>query len=333
FSVPPVRRSDFAPEDWVRLTPPVPDSAVTREGDQICVSGLPPGTTTRLTLRAGMPGEGGLTLVKETALPIAIPNLPRRIVFDSRVFVLPRGQVPSMTLTTVNLSAVSLRLIRLTERNVAQYLREAKLGEALDIWRANNLADESGREVWTGTAQVTKWDANKPARTALPFPDALTSAGPGLYALIAAPGDGTSKDDDSSAVQMILRTDLAPTVWRGSDGLTVQVRGYSDAKPRADVRLALLAHNNDILAEARTDAQGFAHFPAPLLLGEGPQAPAALHAFGADDDFAALDLNVASFDLSDRGVEGVPHPGPLDAFVWLDRGIYRPGETIQVMAM
>ena len=58
-----------------------------------------------------------------------------------------------------------------------------------------------------------------------------------------------------------------------------------------------------------------------------------MHAFGADDDFAALDLNVASFDLSDRGVEGIPHPGPLDAFVWLDRGIYRPGETVQVMAM
>lgn len=333
FTVPPVRRSDFAPEDWVRLTPPVPDSVVTREGDQICVSGLPPGTTTQLTLRAGLPGEGGLTLVKETTLPLAVPNLPRRIVFDTRAFVLPRGQALSVTMTTINLSAVSLRLIRLTERNVAQYLRGAKLGEAVDLWRANNLAEEAGREVWTGTAQVTKWEANKPARTALPFPDALTASGPGLYALIAAPGDGTSKDDDSSAVQMILRTDLAPTVWRGSDGLTVQVRGYSDAKPRAGVRLALLAHNNDILAEARSDAQGFARFPAPLLLGEGPLAPAALHAFGADDDFAALDLNVASFDLSDRGVEGIPHPGPLDAFVWLDRGIYRPGETVQVMAM
>lgn len=333
FTVPPVRRSDFAPEDWVRLTPPVPDSAVTREGDQICVSGLPPGTTTQLTLRAGMPGEGGLTLVKETTLPVAVPNLPRRIVFDTRVFVLPRGQVPSMTMTTVNLSAVSLRLIRLTERNVAQYLRDAKLGEPIDLWRANNLADESGREVWTGTAQVTKWEVNKPARTALPIPDALAASGPGLYVLIAAPGDGTSKDDDTSAVQMISRTDLAPTVWRGSDGLTVQVRGYSDAKPRADARLALLAHNNDILAEARTDGQGFARFPAPLLLGEGPQAPAAIHVFGPGDDFAALDLNVASFDLSDRGVEGIPHPGPLDAYVWLDRGIYRPGETVQVMAM
>ncbi len=333
FTVPPLQRSDFAPADWVRLTPPVPDTAVTREGDQICVSGLPPGTTTRLTLRAGLPGEGGLTLMKETTLPVAIPNLPRRIVFDTRVFVLARGQALSATMTTVNLSAVSLRLIRMTERNVAQYLRTTRLGEAVDIWRANNLADEAGREVWSGTAQVTKWDANKPARTALPFPDALTTEGPGLYALIATPGDGTSKDDDASAVQMILRTDLAPTVWRGSDGLTVQVRGYSDAKPRSDVRLALLAHNNDILAEARTDAQGFARFPAPLLLGEGPQAPSAIHAFGPDNDFAALDLNVASFDLSDRGVDGIPHPGPIDAFVWLDRGIYRPGETVQVMAM
>jgi uncharacterized protein YfaS (alpha-2-macroglobulin family) len=333
FTVPPVHRSDFAPQDWIRLTPPVPNSAVTREGDQICVSGLPPGTTTQLTLHAGMPGEGGLTLVKETTLAVAIPDLPRRIVFDTRVFVLPRGQTPSVTMTTVNLSAVSLRLIRLTERNVVQYLREAKLGEAIDVWRANNLADQSGREVWTGTAQVTKWESNKPARTALPFPDALAASGPGLYALIAAPGDGTSKDDDASAVQIILRTDLAPTVWRGSDGLTIQIRAYSDAKPRENVRLALMARNNDILAETRTDAQGFAKFPAPLLLGEGPQAPAAVHAFGADDDFAALDLNVASFDLSDRGVEGVPHPGPLDAFVWLDRGIYRPGETVQVMAM
>ena len=333
FTVPPVRRSDFKPEDWVRLTPPVPDTAVTREGDQICVSGLPPGTTTQLNLRAGMPGEGGLTLVKETVLPIAIPNLPRRIVFDTRAFVLPRGQALSVTMTTVNLSAVSLRLVRLTERNVAQFLRDAKLGDTVDIWKANNLAEESGREVWTGTAPVSKWEANKPARTALPFPDALANSGPGLYELIATPGDGTAKDDDSSAVQMIVRTDLAPAVWRGSDGLTVQVRGYSDARPRAGVRLALLAHNNDILAEVKTDAQGFANFPAPLLLGEGPQAPAAIHAFGPDNDFAALDLNVASFDLSDRGVEGIQHPGPLDAFVWLDRGIYRPGETVQIMAM
>ena len=95
----------------------------------------------------------------------------------------------------------------------------------------------------------------------------------------------------------------------------------------------LLAHNNDILGDAVTDADGVAKFPAPLLHGEGPLEPASLDAFGTDGDFATLDLNVAAFDLSDRGVSGAPDPGPLDAFVWLDRGIYRPGETVQVMAL
>ena len=333
FTVPPARRADFMPQDWVRLIPPVPAAAVTREGDRICVSGLPPGMTTRIVLRAGMPGEGGPALAEETSVSAAIPNLKPRIVFDTRVFVLPRGQVPSATLTTVNLSAVSLRLVRLTERNIASFLQDNKLGETVEAGQIDSLVENAGREVWSGTAEVPKWDANKPARTALPFPDALASAGPGLYALVAVPGDGAGRGGYASAVQIILRTDLAPAVWRGSDGLTVQVRAYADAKPRTDVRLALLARNNDILGEAKTDAQGFARFAAPLLMGEGPLAPAALHAFGPDDDFAALDLNAAAFDLSDRGVEGVPHPGPLDAFVWLDRGIYRPGETVQVMAM
>ena len=52
-----------------------------------------------------------------------------------------------------------------------------------------------------------------------------------------------------------------------------------------------------------------------------------------DADFVSLDLTSASFNLSDRGVEGAPHPGPLDAFAWTDRGIYRPGETVQLMAL
>jgi uncharacterized protein YfaS (alpha-2-macroglobulin family) len=331
FTVAPVRRPDFAPQDWVKLDPARPGAAVTREGDQICVSGLPSGASTRLTLRAGMPAEQGLALTKDTALNLAVPNRQPRIAFDTRFFVLPRGQAPAVTLTTVNLSAVALKLIRLTERNVAALLRQAKLGEALEQWAANELSEQSGSVVWQGSADIPKWQPNVSAHTALPLPDALRDAGPGLYVLVATPGDGT-KTYSASAAQVILRTDLAPTVWRGSDGLTVEVRGYSDAKVRAGVRLALLAHNNDILGESSTDADGVARFPAPLLRGEGPLEPAALHAF-AGDDFAALDLTSAAFDLSDRGVSGLPNPGPLDAYVWLDRGIYRPGETVQVMAL
>lgn len=331
FTSPPSRRDDFHPQDWVKLEPPVPGAAVTHEADQICVSGLPSGATTHLTLRAGMPGESDLTLVKDAGYAIAMANRRPRIDFDTRMFLLPRGQTPTIGMSTVNLSTVKLSLSRLTERNIVAFVRDNHLGQPIDSWTADRIGDQTGNVVWQGTAAVPKWEPNHTAHTALPLPDALANAGPGLYALSASAGDGTP--NASGAVQMILRTDLAPTVWRGADGLTIQVRGYSDVKPRPGVKLQLLAENNDILAETTTDADGVARFAAPLLHGDGPMAPRALHAFGPGDDFTALDLDSAAFNLADRGVSGLPAPGPLDGYVWLDRGIYRPGETVQVMAL
>ena len=41
----------------------------------------------------------------------------------------------------------------------------------------------------------------------------------------------------------------------------------------------------------------------------------------------------ARFELHWQFFAGQPQPGPLDSYVWLDRGIYRPGETVQVMAL
>ena len=314
----------------MRLDPPVQGAAVTREGDQICVSGLPSGATTRITLRAGMPGESGLSLVKDTSLAIAMANRRPRIDFDTRMFLLPRGQAPAIGLSTVNLSTVKLTLARLTERNVVGFVRNAKLGQPVDSWDADRIGEQTGRIVWQGSADIPKWQPNRSAHTALPMPDALAASGPGLYALIARAGDGTP--NAPTGVQMILRTDFAPTIWRGTDGLTVQVRGYSDVLPRAGATLRLLAENNEILGETTTDADGVGRFAAPLMHGDGPVAPRALEVLGGED-YTMLDLSSAAFDLSDRGVAGLPHPGPLDAYVWLDRGIYRPGETAQVMAL
>jgi uncharacterized protein YfaS (alpha-2-macroglobulin family) len=333
FTVPPVRRDDFHPEDWVRLDPAVPGAAITREGDQICASGLPSGQTTRIVLRQGLPGEDGLKLMHDTTLAAAIGNRAPRVVFDQRLFILPRGQAPAVSMTTVNLSAVKLTLARMTERNIVTFLRRNQLGAGVESYMASDIGSEYGRVVWTGTAAVPQWTPNRNARTALPLPDALRTAGPGVYALTAAPGDGTPDVGDAASVQMIVNTDLAPTVWRGDDGLTVQVRGYSDVGPRAGVKLQLLSDGNDILAEAVTDTDGVARFAAPLLHGAGAAAARTINAFGPGDDFVALDLQAAAFDLSDRGVAGQPHPGPLDAYVYTDRGIYRPGETVQVMAL
>ena len=328
FTSSPSRNPGFVPADWVRLLPAQPGAAVTRQGDQICIAGLRLGATTQVILRAGMPGEDGLALNRETTVPVAMGNRQPRLIFDSRMFLLPRNQAPRITLASVNLSSVKLQVLRLSERNLVQWTRDNQLGQALERYTFEGQTD-NGKLVWEGRADIPHWQQNQIARTALPLPDVFGS--PGAYLVLATPGDGTP-GGDIGAVQAVIRTDLAPTVWRGSDGLTVQVRSYADAQPRPGVQLSLLARDNDVLAEATTDADGVARFAAPLLRGTGPQAPHSIHGI-AGNDLVTLDLTAAAFDLSDRGVEGLKHPGPLDAFAWTDRGIYRPGETVQVMAL
>jgi uncharacterized protein YfaS (alpha-2-macroglobulin family) len=324
---------DFHPGDWVKLMPPLKDAAVTLESHRICVTGLPPGATTTVTFAHGMPGDGGISLHEDLAVPVAMPDRQPRLVFDNGRYIQPRGAAATVALETVNLSAVKLTLVRIAERNLVNVMQNYPPGELLDSDAGSNLAQNQGRVVWTGSAAVPGFSRNALEHVVLPLPPVMTQ--PGLYALVVAPGDGTPFPDGSApgAVQMILRTDLAPTVWHGTDGDTIQVRSYASGLPVAGATIDLIATDNEILGTDTTDADGVAHFAQALLAGQNGLAPVALHIRGADGDFTRLGLTSPDFDLSDRGVAGAPQPGPIDPFIWTDRGIYRPGETVHVMAL
>jgi uncharacterized protein YfaS (alpha-2-macroglobulin family) len=329
FTSAPARRTDWQPEDWVRAEPPIPDLAVTREGDELCVVGLPWGRMTRLVLRGGMPGEGGVNLRADLPIDVAMPDRGTRIAFEGNAFILPRGAPPRIAVGTMNIAELELRLVRVSERNLLPLQRNNRLGEVLTGYTAEDIPETWGRVVWEGKAEIPRFRRNALQRTVLPLPEALTASGPGLFVLVARSAAEEGRRQRDTAALAIMATDIGLTAWRGQEGLAVQARSLGTARVKPGLRVALIARNNDILAEAETGADGLVRFGAALLRGEGPVAPVALHA-QAGEDLVSLDLEAASFDLSDRGVTGRDYPGPVDAFLWLDRGIYRPGETVHV---
>ena len=332
FTVAPSQRADWQPADWVRAEPAIPGLSVTREGRQLCVAGLPRGRTTQLVLRAGLPGEDNLRLVRDARVPVAMPNRAPRIAFDNTRYILARGQQARVGLATVNLSALELRLVRVAERSLVPAMRQRGTLDNLEQYEADDVAESFGRVVWEGRAQLAPGEANITQRVVLPLPDVLRAAGPGLFILLARAGDGSGRDRVNPGVLPIFVTDLGLTAWRSPAGLAVQARGLQSGRVQPGTRLALIAANNEILGVAEADADGLARFAGPLLRGTGGTAPQAVHAL-LGDDFVALNLEAASFDLSDRGASGRAHPGPLDAFVYLDRGIFRPGETVNASVL
>ena len=331
FTNPPARRTDWQPQDWVRADPPIPGLAVEREGDLLCVAGLPWGATTRVILRAGLPGEDRQNLRQDTAVGIAVPNRDPRIAFDTSAFILPRGQEPRVGVATVNVTGMTMRIVRVAERNLVPLRRDWTPGEGLESWSASSISEEMGRVLWEGRAELQRVEPNRTHRSILPLPDVLRSAGPGAYLLVLRQDESRRGGGETAALPFFV-TDIGLTAWRGADGLAVQARSLQSAALTTGLRIMLMARNNEILAEARTGADGLVRFPVALMRGTGPMAPVAVHA-ETTDDIAALSLEAASFDLSDRGATGRPHPGPVDAFLWLDRGIYRPGETVNAAAL
>jgi uncharacterized protein YfaS (alpha-2-macroglobulin family) len=147
------------------------------------------------------------------------------------------------------------------------------------------------------------------------------------------PAKHSSMDPDSgSTVQWFVVTDIGLTYYSGPTKLYVIARSLQTGQPLEGVEIQLVSAGNRVLATTRTKNEGVAEFPARLARGEEVNRLAAILAFGAAD-FSFIDFTRDAFDMSRRGVEGRPPPGPIQAFVYPDRGIYRPGEVIKPLIL
>ncbi|HYM30973.1 MAG TPA: alpha-2-macroglobulin, partial [Candidatus Cybelea sp.] len=333
FSEPLVESGAINYQDYLRFSPTA-KVALNVAKDRLCIGGLGFGRDYKVTIAAGLPAQSGDKTAEDETQTVGFGDRPALVAFAGNGFILPRQGSNGLALETINVSKVKLAVTRIGDRNLARsaFGRNSK-GEPYYYNPDSSVA----APVWTGEMPIASVH-NERVTTIIPLADVIKTRRPGAYIVtakkFAESGSGDDDDDRSGvAVQWVVDTDLALTAMRGADGLHVFVRSLDTAKPVAKVNLALIAENNDQLGTAETDADGHAAFAAGLTRGAGPLRPKMVMAYGAEDDFAALDLSRAGFDLTDRGVGGREAPGPVDAFVYTDRGVYRPGETVQLVAL
>ncbi len=321
-------------EDYVQIEPVV-DLVADASEETLCLSGVRHGTRYELVLREGLPGRDGLILREPHRQEVNVSNRPPLVAFRGDAFILPRSGPQGVPLSTVNIAAVEIKVYRVRDRNLApQLLIRSRLFNQLTARDGRSLARDEGEQVWKGTIDVAD-RLNETVTTALPVDQMLgTDRQPGVYAMTAsAIGLPPQVVPWRLATQWLVVTDVALTAMQGADGLHVFARALSTAKPVAGLTIAAIARNNTELARVETDQDGRAHFDRSVAGLTGGQTPALVLAYGADGDFALLDLTKPAFDLSDRGVAGRAMPGPLDAFLYTDRGVYRPGATVHVTAL
>jgi uncharacterized protein YfaS (alpha-2-macroglobulin family) len=317
-------------QDYVKLTPSI-DAAYAVSGNKLCIEGVSFGATYQVALLAGLPGMGeDESLEAIDNFTVTIGDRAPSVGFRGSAYVLPKVGSVGVPMVSVNVDSAKLELLRVTDRSLVRELYDGKFLNALNGYDAGQIAEGYGETVWKGTVEVEN-EKNKQVVTSIPVDEILPKTEPGIYILTALTGE--SEEWDTRATQWLVITDIGITSYSGQDGLHVAVRSLDTAQALAGADVRLYARDNQELGKVTTDATGIAAFAPGLLRGDAGRTATAVMVFGQNGEFSFLDLTHAAFDLSDRGVGGRMAPGKIDAFLYADRGVYRPGETAQIVAL
>ncbi|HTH97703.1 MAG TPA: alpha-2-macroglobulin [Stellaceae bacterium] len=349
FSQPLDSRPEAHYGDYLKITPAL-TPALRVDQNSLCLGGLDYATTYNVTLLKGMTMASGAKLAKDTPVEVALTDRPPRVAIAGEGFVLSRDTANGLVIQTVNVDQVRIHVLRMSDKLAPRQLAGTKLGtQQMNRYQIYSLLSDSASVVWSGTMDIAS-DHNRTVSTAFPSSSFMKPGRDGLYLVIAEDarhatpealfngGDRTELENDSSywspvPAHWVMSTDIGLSAYKGADGLHVFARSlaHADLKPKVDIRL--IAAGQDVLGRLITDKNGQVVFPAGLLRGVRANAPTTLLAYGPGGDFAMLDISGPAFDLSDRGVSGRPMPGPFEAFLYADRGIFRPGETANVTTL
>lgn len=311
--------------------------AIAANGQRLCVEGLAFGDEAKLTLREGLPSADGDELTSDESVSLTFADRPAVVRFSGNGVILPRRDAEGLAITTVNVPAVDVSVSRVTDR--ALVFKQITEGYAAGEGRYEYVPydeqpGEVGAPVFEGTLE-TPGPVNAVVTTLLPLTEAVGRLEPGAYYVEIEDSRGAEQNRNAPARagRWVIVTDLAMTAYRGSSGLDVTVRSIDNATPVSRATVRLIAQSNELLAELRTDRDGRVRIDPPLLAGTEGNRPKLITVEGRSRDFAVLDLDRAPLDLSSQPIGGRAPRDGYEGFLYTERGIYRPGETVHVSAL
>jgi len=201
---------------------------------------------------------------------------------------------------------------------------------------ANNLIYISKLERWS------RWSRNlgKPIRTEeldipaqlneevttpISLEEYLSDEHVGIFKVMAR---NAAREWDS-AHQWVLITDLGITAKRLGDNLYVWVKSLATGSAVPAARVKLISDNNQTLLEGTTNWAGYIQFTDVVEKTED-FTPFMITA-AKRDDLAFIQLNRHEIATADFNTAGSAYlQKGYEAFLYTSRGVYRPGETVQL---
>ncbi|WP_115711603.1 alpha-2-macroglobulin [Legionella sainthelensi] len=289
----------------------------------------------------GMQGFGNFTLGNEYAAIIPVPTIPKEISFLHKGSLLALSSEKKLSVLVRGVPAVKFDFARVLPENVNQLITQTQ-GDFNNPYFINPTFNQ--QNISQISSEIQEFDASDLAKqqyTALDFNKYLTMStntmGPqGLFLLQATGWDVANKTAlDVKASRMILITDLALLVKDNNDGShDVFVDSITQGTPVANATVTVLGKNGLPILSRITDVQGRATFPSLKDFVDDREPTVYLAQLNNDVSFipynnANRQLNFSKFDIGGLYTYN-QELHSLSAYLFSDRGIYRPGDSVHI---
>ncbi len=325
-----VRESDGTPYISVRFSAPVlsdtvkpyleltpaADYQVTSNYRNIEIHGnFKRRTTYTLKIQRGLTARNDAVLKQDYMTQLKIPDIQPQLRFLGAGFFLSRKGHLNLGLTTINVKRVKLDIEKVFANNLIYVSK-------LDRWSrwSRNLGKPIHSEVLDVPPQL-----NEEVTTPISLEAYLSDEHVGIFKVVARNADRQW----DSAHQWVLITDLGISAKRAGDKLYVWVKSLATGAPVPAAQVKLISDNNQTLLSGTTNWAGFVEF-AEVAEKTEDFIPYMI-TVAKRDDLAFIQLDRHEIATADFDIAGPAYlQKGYEAFLYTSRGVYRPGETVQL---
>lgn len=314
-----------------------------------------PGRYVYLRLEKGLTSFGGYRLAATQERVLRVPDYPRELRVVAMGSLLAMSGPKLLNVISRDVPAMKVEVSRLLPRQL-QHLVSQTRGDFSNPQFSNyQFGAENLTERFSKTERLPQLEPGKPAYTALDLAPYLKDESEdrrGIFLLRLQAWDeandravfssqinawGESSDEPVIDTRLVVVTDLGLLVKRNLDGSSdVFVQSIHSGRPVEGVRVEVIGRNGLPVLDRTTDGDGHVRFPTLKDFTREQQPVMLLARKDGDTSFLPLDYRIRELDLSRFDVGGVAtsaDSNALSAYLFSDRGVYRPGEEIRVGAI
>lgn len=312
-------------EEYIKVNPPV-KFITEQEWNEIKLKGdFKPGDNYEVSIMKGLVAVDSTYLNKPFNQNVSIPDYEPSLEFEHKGrYLLRRGEL-NLGIKSVNVKKALIEVKKIFANNIVHLLNTSP--ENFDAYEYEYGNDYLSKKIYSQEMELNS-QKNKIIKNIFNMERFVGDKRKGVFNVVVRDSEDMWRGDGVT----IVVTDLGITAKKSTQELFVWVNSLKSLTPESEVKIKLLSRDNQLLVEGITDENGVCIIKGLKERIEDFEPYVIVAEKG--DDFSFLKFSDSTIPTHYFDIEGGEYTdGSYQAFLYTDRGVYRPDDLVHLVGV